>query len=114
MNLMFTSHCLLTCRNNKSTGKNFESPSFYLVLSQTLLLSALRYYLARTYPLFMRLMLELEEPLSRLLVSRTSGLLVLYPLGLMIPLRGSVVVIVNLVLAAVPIVVVVAVVAVVA
>jgi hypothetical protein len=102
MNLMCISHYLLTCRNSRSTGKNFELLSFYLVLSRTLIPFALRSYLERTYLLLMRLMLELEEQLSHLLVSKTSDLLLL---GSMILLRGSVVVIV---LDGVPIMVVVA------
>jgi hypothetical protein len=90
MNLMCINHCPLTCRNSKSTGKNFELLSFYLVLSQTLIPFALRSYLERTYLLFVRLMLELEKQLSHLLVSKTSDLLLL---GIMILLRGSVVII---------------------
>ena len=99
---MCISHCPLTCRNSKSIGKNFELLSFYLVLSQTLIPFSLRSYLERTYLLLVRLMLELEEQLSHLLVSKTSDLLLL---GSMILLRGSVVVIV---LDGVPIMVVVA------
>jgi hypothetical protein len=102
MNLMCINHCPLTCRNSKSTKKNFELLSFYLVLNRTLILFALRSYLERTYLLLVRLMLELEEQLSHLLVSKTSDLLLL---GIMILLRGSVVIIV---LAGVPIMVVVA------
>ena len=107
MNLMFISHWLLTCRNSKSTRTNFESPNFYLVWNPNLLLSALKYYLARTYPVLVKLMLRLEEHLFLLQVSRMSVLLLLFPLGNIIVLKGSVAVIISLVLAEVPIVVVV-------
>jgi hypothetical protein len=102
MNLMCISHYLLTCRNSRSTGKNFELLSFYLVLSRILIPFALRSYLERTYLLLVKLMLELEEQLSHLLVSKMSDLLLL---GSMILLRGSVV---GIVLDGVPIMVVVA------
>jgi hypothetical protein len=54
-----------------------------------------------------KLMLGLEEHLFLLQVSRMSVLLLLFPLGNIIVLRGSMVVIISLVLAEVPIVVVV-------
>jgi hypothetical protein len=108
MHLMLINHCLLTCINSKNAGKNFKLPSFYLAFSQTLLIFAFRYYLGRKYPLLIRLMLKLEEHLSHLQVLWKSTLLLLFLLGIMILCRGSIEVIVNLVLDNVPIMIVVA------
>ena len=50
MNLMCISHCLLTCRNSKSTGINFELLSFYLVLSRTLIPFTLQILFGKDIP----------------------------------------------------------------